>query len=78
MGLLNWRFQGRINSNLAARGASSKALGGEYVAGGSSESQMKQVLDAMPVGSSLGAYPGGTYPGGGGLAGTWFNSEVRS
>jgi len=36
---------------------------------------MQQVLDGMPAGSSLGGYPRGTYPGGGGLAGTRFNSE---
>lgn len=57
--------------------------GPEHVAGGDSEVEMRRVLDAiadpakpgMPPGAQ-GAYPGGTYPGGGGLAGTWWKSEV--
>jgi hypothetical protein len=77
------RVPSRGDPHLADVLKSVREWGDASVAGGNSEAAMQQILDAitdpskpgMPPGAQ-GAYPGGTYPGGGGLAGSWWNSDV--
>ena len=79
------RVPSRGDAHLADVLRSVGAWGPDAVAGGDSEAAMRQILDAindpakpnMPPGAQ-GAYPGGAYPGGGGLAGSWWNSDVEN
>ena len=78
------RVPSRGDNRLAGVLGGLGAFGAEHVAGGDAEVEMRRVTEAMgllggsPVGpaGSQGAYPAGTYPGGGGFAGTWWNGEV--